>query len=61
MSVTSTAADEEALVRPLRPERPPGYWERIDRIVSAAPALSQEQRAKIRAAFFRPASKEAAA
>ncbi|MFJ9020769.1 hypothetical protein ACIRPU_12415 [Streptomyces sp. NPDC102259] len=36
---------------PPRPARPPGYWERIDRIVSQAPPLSDEQKAVIRTAF----------
>lgn len=46
--------------RPVRPERPAGYWERIDRIVDAAPRLSDSQRAVIRSAFHTPAIKEAA-
>jgi hypothetical protein len=46
--------------RPARPERPPGYWERIDRIVAAAPPLSAEQRAIIRTAFAGAALREAA-
>ncbi|MEU9894270.1 hypothetical protein ACIBCS_27955 [Streptomyces phaeochromogenes] len=47
--------------RPARPERPPGYWERVDRIVDQAPPLSDTQRAIIRAAFHQPAAiKEAA-
>ena len=46
--------------RPARPERPPGYWERIDRIVAAAPPLDDYQRAVIRAAFHAPAAREAA-
>lgn len=46
--------------RPARPERPPGYWERIDRIVAAAPPLTAEQRAIIRTAFAGAALREAA-
>ncbi|MFE5217502.1 MULTISPECIES: hypothetical protein [unclassified Streptomyces] len=61
MSASGTAADEEAFVRPARPERPPGYWERIDRIVAAAPPLSNEQKAIIYAAFHQPKTREAAA
>lgn len=61
---TSTAAAGGALVgapgRPARPERPrrfeddarnEAYWQRIDRIVSAAPPLTDEQKAVIRTAF----------
>ena len=46
--------------RPARPERPAGYWERIDRIVAAAPPLSDEQRAAIRTAFHQPEARRAA-
>lgn len=45
--------------RPIRfadPARNAAYWARIDRIVSAAPPLSDEQRAAIRTAFSRPAA-----
>lgn len=41
--------------RPARPERPPGYWERVTRIVDAAPELDDRQRAIIRTAFHQPA------
>lgn len=44
--------------RPVRfedPARNAAYWARIDRIVDAAPPLSDEQRAVIRTAFHRPA------
>lgn len=40
--------------RPVRfedPARNAAYWARIDRIVAAAPPLSNEQRAVIRTAF----------
>jgi len=36
---------------PARPDRPPGYWARVDAIVAQAPALTPEQRAIIRTAF----------
>ncbi|MFJ3811533.1 hypothetical protein ACIPWE_34865 [Streptomyces sp. NPDC090073] len=48
--------------RPVRfanPARNADYWARIDRIAAAAPPLSDDQRARIRAAFHQP--KEAAA
>jgi hypothetical protein len=44
--------------RPVRfadPARNAAYWARIERIVDAAPPLTDEQRATIRAAFHRPA------
>lgn len=60
----STESAGDALVgtpgRPARPARPPGYWERIDRIVDQAPPLSDDQRARIRAAFYVPVLREAA-
>ncbi|AKN70596.1 hypothetical protein QR97_12835 [Streptomyces sp. PBH53] len=46
---------------PGRPARPAGYWERVTRIVDQAPPLTNDQRARIRAAFYQPAAKEAAA
>lgn len=48
---SATAAAGDVPGRPARPERPAGYWERIDRIVSQAPPLTDEQRIKIRAIF----------
>lgn len=48
-----TVAAEDANVLG-RPARPAGYWERIDRIVDAAPPLDPLQRARIRAAIHRP-------
>ncbi|MFE1748976.1 hypothetical protein ACFW88_00220 [Streptomyces anandii] len=56
---TATAGGESS-GRPARPERPPGYWERIDRIVAAAPPLSDEQKAIIFTAFHQPAAREVA-
>lgn len=50
--------------RPVRfedPERNAAYWARIDRIVSAAPPLDDEQRAVIRTAFHQPEARRAAA
>ncbi|MGV9755398.1 hypothetical protein ACWDUC_06120 [Streptomyces tricolor] len=44
-----------------RPARPAGYWERVTRIVDQAPPLTDDQRARIRAAFHQPTPKEAAA
>jgi hypothetical protein len=52
--------------RPARPVRDPdparnaAYWARIDRIVDAAPPLTDTQRAIIRTAFHAPAAREAA-
>lgn len=46
---------------PGRPARPAGYWERIDRIVDQAPPLTDDQRARIRAAFHQPEARRAAA
>ncbi|WP_187284172.1 hypothetical protein [Streptomyces sp. adm13(2018)] len=34
-----------------RPERPDGYWERVDRVVAQAPPLTDAQRAKLRVIF----------
>jgi hypothetical protein len=56
----AATAEDPTLGRPARPERPAGYWERIDRIVAAAPPLSDEQKAIIRAQFHAPKAREAA-
>jgi hypothetical protein len=59
----SEAEQARRAARPVRdpdPVRNAKYWERIDRIVDAAPELSAEQRAVIRTAFLSTA-KEAAA
>ncbi|KOG73524.1 hypothetical protein ADK77_08295 [Streptomyces antibioticus] len=45
---------------PGHPARPAGYWDRVRRIVDQAPPLTDDQRARIRAAFHQPAAKEAA-
>jgi hypothetical protein len=58
------SAPAEALTagpRKARPERPAGYWERVDRIVAAAPPLTDDQRARIRTAFHQPEARKAAA
>jgi hypothetical protein len=57
---TAAAEDSNTLGRPARPERPAGYWERVDRIVDAAPPLTDDQRARIRTAFHAPRAREAA-
>jgi len=56
----ATAGGVQLVDTPGRPARPAGYWERIDRIVAAAPPLSDEQKAIIRAQFHAPAAREAA-
>jgi hypothetical protein len=69
-TATAAAAGGAQLVgapgRPARPVRDPdparnaAYWARIDRIVSAAPPLTDTQRAIIRTAFHQPAARDAA-
>ncbi|MCX4578148.1 hypothetical protein OHB41_34160 [Streptomyces sp. NBC_01571] len=60
-----TAAAGDTSGRPARPvrfedpERNAAYWARIDRIVDAAPPLTDTQRAIIRAAFHQPSVREA--
>jgi hypothetical protein len=52
------------LDRPVRdpdPARNSAYWARIERIVDAAPPLTDHQKAVIRSAFHTPTIKEAAA
>ncbi len=46
--------------RPAQPERPAGYGERIDALVSQAPPFDDETRARLRVIFNQPAIKEAA-
>lgn len=41
-------------VRDADPERNAAYWQRIDRLVEAAPPLTASQRAAIRVAFQQP-------
>lgn len=43
---------------PGRPPRPPGYWERIDRIVAKAPPLTDTQRARLRVIFHQTTARE---
>lgn len=57
---TATAGEDTLSGRPARPERPAGYWARIDRIVNAAPPLTDEQRIKIRAIFQQSRQRRAA-
>ncbi|MEU6098418.1 hypothetical protein [Streptomyces sp. NPDC047079] len=45
---------------PRPPARPAGYWERVRRIVDEAPPLTDDQRARIRAAFHQPAARRTA-
>ncbi|MFH8369160.1 hypothetical protein [Streptomyces sp. NPDC018031] len=44
--------------RRARPERPVGYWERIDRIVDQAPPLDDAQRARLRVIFHQSTRRE---
>ncbi|MBP2582999.1 hypothetical protein J3A78_003477 [Streptomyces sp. PvR006] len=46
---------------PVRPPRPAGYWERIDRLVAKAPPLTDAQRARIRVLVHQPAPRDEAA
>ena len=49
--------------RPARfddPARNAAYWARVDRIAGQAPPLTDDQRARIRAAFHQPAPRAAA-
>ena len=61
-STTAGAAGGVSSGRPARPvrfedpARNAAYWERIDRIVDQAPPLTDDQRARIRAAFHQPAA-----
>lgn len=69
MSATTQAAAGGNPVRPARADRPirfedparnAAYWARIERIVDAAPPLSDEQRAVIRTAFHQPKARRTA-
>ncbi|WP_199818707.1 hypothetical protein [Streptomyces leeuwenhoekii] len=58
MTGPTAAAD-----RPVRfedPARNAAYWDRIRRIVDAAPPLTDEQRAIIRTAFHQPKERRSA-
>jgi hypothetical protein len=59
VSTAPTAATAEDIASG-RPARPAGYWERVIRIVDQAPPLTDDQRARIRAAFHQPVLREAA-
>jgi hypothetical protein len=55
----SEAEQARRAARPVRfedPARNAAYWARIDAIVDAAPPLSNEQRATLRAIFHAPAA-----
>ncbi|MFE3125283.1 hypothetical protein ACFXHD_17880 [Streptomyces hydrogenans] len=58
----NAATDDPPAGTPVpRPARPDGYWERIDRIVSQAPPLTDAQRARLRVIFHQTdVTKEAA-
>ncbi|MFJ5728765.1 hypothetical protein [Streptomyces paradoxus] len=56
----ATAGGAQLVDTPGRPDRPAGYWERVRRIVDQAPPLTDDQRARIRAAFHQPPTREAA-
>lgn len=59
---TGQAAGGVQLVdTPGRPARPAGYWERVARVVDSAPPLTDDQRARIRAAFHQPTATTEAA
>lgn len=58
---TAAAGDGNVSGRPARPERPPGYWERIDAIVDAAPPLTDLQRIKLRGIFQQATERREAA
>lgn len=73
LSLTAGAGPEQSkedcmasLCRPARPvrfedpARNAAYWARIQRIVDQAPPLTDDQRARIRAAFHQPTAREAA-
>lgn len=57
---TVTPVDSRRPVRFADPARNAAYWARIDRIVDQAPPFTDEQRARIRAAFHQPQTQEAA-
>ncbi|MGW0372432.1 hypothetical protein ACWDZW_26790 [Streptomyces coeruleorubidus] len=57
---TATAGGAQLVGALGRPARPAGYWERVARIVDQAPPLTDNQRARIRAAFHQPSAREAA-
>ncbi|MFG2683131.1 hypothetical protein [Streptomyces sp. NPDC048392] len=61
--VTAAGGVATPPARPVRfddPQRNAAYWARIDRIVAAAPPLSNEQRAIVRTAFTQPEARRAA-
>lgn len=48
-------------VRDSDPARNRAYWERVQRVVAAAPPLTDEQRAKLRVIFHSSTTTEGAA
>ncbi|MFG3586581.1 hypothetical protein [Streptomyces sp. NPDC047990] len=55
--------EERRAARPVRfedPARNAAYWARIDRIVDAAPPLTDAQRARLRGIFQQSMAREAA-
>lgn len=57
-------SEEDRMARPVRfddPARNAAYWARIARIAEQAPPLTDDQRARIRAAFHQPETRRAAA
>ncbi|MFE9309485.1 MULTISPECIES: hypothetical protein [unclassified Streptomyces] len=69
MTASTTPAAGDVSGRPARADRPvrfedparnAAYWARIDRLVDAAPPLTDDQRAVIRAAFHQPERRAAA-
>ena len=65
MTTRAVEVAEGALVgtpgRPARPGAPADYWDRVRRIAAAAPPLTDDQRARIRAAFHQPEARRSAA
>jgi hypothetical protein len=53
---------EDCMARPARfedPARNSAYWARVRRVADQAPPLTDDQRARIRAAFHQPVMREA--
>ncbi|MFJ9027597.1 hypothetical protein ACIRQP_03575 [Streptomyces sp. NPDC102274] len=54
------SAPNDRPVRDSDPARNAAYWARIDRLVAAAPPLSDDQRARLRAIFHQAPNSDAA-